>query len=241
MSRVLSTLLGLNSGDKVALVGCSGKTTTMFALAKEQRDKTVLVTTTTKIAVPKSQVDRLLIKESEIATSKPQVGITCVGRISENKGKLSSIPNLLLHTLTKQYDYCFIEADGSAGLPLKGWETFEPVVPNFISKTIGVVSLKGLGQLPSDKNTHRLPLFLQLTGLQSNQTVQLTHLAKMITEPKGMFKNVVGVKILLINQVKRDEVELAKNLVQEIKKQSPKLICKFIVGFDLVGTYKEIE
>ena len=87
MAMQLSQALDLRRGDMAALIGAGGKTTTMFRLVKELREKSrkVLVTTTTKIFKPsKPHVDRLFLVDNVdalaqacSATTAPVVPASC--------------------------------------------------------------------------------------------------------------------------------------------------------------------
>ena len=114
------TLLGLEDKAIIAVIGCGGKTSLIASLANEYRHKKVLVTPTTKMF--------------------PIEGIQCLGILNEASGKLEALKQEQLEAIIPQYDLVLLEADGSAGLPCKGWLADEPVVPAFCTHTIGVVT-----------------------------------------------------------------------------------------------------
>ena len=63
-----------------------------------------------------------------------------------------------------------MEADGSAGRPLKAHAPHEPVVPPQANQVICVVGLTGLGQ-PIAAAAHRPELYARLAGVGVDETV----------------------------------------------------------------------
>jgi probable selenium-dependent hydroxylase accessory protein YqeC len=138
-------------------------------------------------------------------------GVTLVGHYNETIGKLESLPLPALSKLIPDYDLVLIEGDGSKGLPLKGWDNYEPVVPSFTTLTIGVLPLWPLGKRISEDLIFRLPLFLSLTGAGAGETLKPEHIRAVITsgsgkdDVPGLFAKAIGKKLLFFNQVEDDE------------------------------------
>ncbi|NLV59647.1 MAG: putative selenium-dependent hydroxylase accessory protein YqeC [Clostridiales bacterium] len=177
----LSTLLKLTPGDRVAVVGCGGKTALIDRLALEAAESGVLIAPTTRIGL-----DQMM--------DKP--GIAYLGRAEGSK--LCAVPLEEILAASKEYALTLMEADGSAGLPLKGWASHEPVVPSFATMTIGVVSARAVGLAAIPQNAHRLPLFLAQSGLSEGYIVDEAAVARMIG--RCMERNGMGRKAILINQ-----------------------------------------
>ncbi len=190
----LSLKLGIKIGDKVAIVGCGGKTSTMYRLAEENRNKSVLIGTTTHIFPPSKYFCDFETANCDTA----KVGVTLISAGVKN-GKVLPPNEAKLSQAAAMFDYVFIEADGSKMLPLKGWADHEPVIPSFCTATIGVATPSPVGEILSEKNTLRLPLFCEIAGAKVGDVVTPKHIANMIAHTQGMFMKSVGRKILLIN------------------------------------------
>lgn len=203
-SRPLGSFLKLAGGEALAVVGCGGKTTLIESLARENPRKKVLIMPTTKIHLPP--------KGSIVASSlaaclahKPAAGVQYLGIKDEARGKLCAPPKEHWQTLAQGYDLVLTEADGSRGLPCKGWLETEPQIPAFTTHTIGVMVLGAAGLLANEQNVLHLPQFCALTGLKENEAITLEALADMVCGKGGMFKNTAGEKILCINRAESEE------------------------------------
>ena len=191
---VFSGALRLQSGDAVALVGCGGKTTLLHRLAAELRSQTVLLATTTRILPP---------PESLIDTINPQrlsVGVNLLHGGMDGK-KLMPPEAAQLEALCPAKGYTLLECDGSKGLPLKGWADYEPVLPAWTTVTVGICTLRPVGEILSTKNVHRPALFCRLTDAEPGTPLTLAHVAAMVSHEAGLFGKAVGRRFLFINQV----------------------------------------
>ncbi|MEA5015546.1 MAG: selenium cofactor biosynthesis protein YqeC [Candidatus Limiplasma sp.] len=159
----LSALLGLEAGERVAVVGCGGKTSLIGLLAAENAPQGVLIAPTTRIG---------------LAQRVSQPGIAYLGQPQGEKLCAAPLEDIL--TASAAYPLTLMEADGSKGLPLKGWADHEPVVPDFTTLTIGVVSAKAVGLPATPEHAHRLPLFLTQAGLGEGDVVEEAAVARMI-------------------------------------------------------------
>lgn len=142
-----------------AVIGGGGKTTLLRTLGEELAGPArVLLCTTTKIypfpGVPTAYSRR----ELEALSACPLV---CAGTPLES-GKLT-VPEVPLAELAKGFDYVLVEADGSAGRPLKAHDAHEPAVPPEAGQTILVVGASGLGR-PIIEAAHRPALYARLAG-----------------------------------------------------------------------------
>lgn len=209
-----------NKMVSVSVCGCGGKTSLVNLLASEYRNKKVLITPTTKMR-PLYDDDIQLCTTREMCISHAaQTGIQCMGILNSSTNKLEALNETDLAEVASQYDLVLMEADGSRGLPCKGWTKQDPVIPNFTTHTIGVVSIHALGLPATEANVYRLPEFLTLTGLHEQDPITLHALASMIDFKYGMFHRYQGQLIVCINQVEsaqdRQHAELLKKLILEI-------------------------
>jgi len=238
----ISTLLEISIGSVVAVVGCGGKTSLIELIAKQNRDKKVLVSTTTK-TFPMISTDIILCNTLKSSVeNKPQKGIQCLGQFNKRNGKLESLPARVLAELTPKYDIVLMEADGSRWLPCKGWRDNEPVVPGYCTHTVGVVTMNALGESATGDIVHHLPEFLSLTGLREGDIITEQSLEDMVCLPQGMFKGSTGQQYLIVNSVEDRKTErAAKSLLQAIKTKYPGCFKKLVYGSIKRNTWQEFH
>ena len=141
-----------------AVIGGGGKTALLRRLGEElSREAAVLLCTTTKIypfpGIPTAHT------AAEILDFRGN--LLCAGTPLEN-GKLTA-PPLPMAELARRFDYVLVEADGSAGRPLKAHAPHEPVIPPEANQTILVVGASGFGR-PILEAAHRPALYARLAG-----------------------------------------------------------------------------
>jgi molybdenum cofactor cytidylyltransferase len=225
----LAESLGVQAGEMISLIGAGGKTTALFRLAREARDKgcKVLVTTTTKIFKPnKPHVERLflvqdvsaLIAESRIITRPAVIG---AGYGVDDEGKLLGLPALWLDEIEQsaEFDTILVEADGAASRLFKVPSELEPVVPKRSSVVIWSMAIKVLGK-PLDANSvHRAERAVALLGVSSGTILTQEHIVKLLAHRDGCLKGIPAAsrKVALINQADSpEEVEAAQKLAGAI-------------------------
>ncbi|MCL2217384.1 MAG: selenium cofactor biosynthesis protein YqeC [Defluviitaleaceae bacterium] len=207
----------------VAVVGCGGKTSFIMRMAESLPDKKILISPTTKIfPINAGNAD-------------------CVGVLNAKTGKLAALPEDELADLVPQYSIVLLEADGSRSLPCKGWRANEPVVPSYCTHTIGIVTMNALGKPATEKYVLNLELFLALTGLRENEIITSEALKTMVCAPEGMFKNSMGKKILLVNQVESpSSADDARKFLLSIKEDFPGFFEKLMFGSIHFDTWNEV-
>lgn len=242
----LSNLIGINKGDILSIVGAGGKTTLMFSLAEELREEhKLLVTTTTKIFLPKkNQYDFFAIDDrniKEISRSNKR-GIYVFGSLVNEDGKLVGITTETLDEVATYFDFALVEADGSKGKQIKGWNKTEPVISSKTRKTIGVVSIEALGKEILSENVHRIEEFLKITNAAYGDVVSVENMLSLIFHQNGLFKLSTGERILFINKVENNrQIALANELIDCIghKNERHRLIDKIIYGSLRKKEYKK--
>lgn len=265
----LLSVLTINKGEKISIVGAGGKTTLMFALAEELKKRgRVLITTTTKIYLPTpNQYDCLILKdrfkdnkkeESNHRVNKKRVylyyenmnenkrednKVNVYGSSINEENKVLGVNDKDIYDVLDEYDYMLIEADGSKKKPLKGWREDEPVISNFTSMTIGVLSGEVFKLKVEEKNIHRVEEFLRLTGETMGCTMTEKGVLAIIFKEKGLFKNSKGRKVLFINKMERENLINMKEILKAIliKNKEVKLIDKIIIGSLFDRTYRVID
>lgn len=189
----------------VSLIGSGGKTSLMWYLANCYRKQKVLVSTTTKIGYPVDRAHDFFYSQNFSNLGKDGQGITLAGSLTLGGYKLSSLPLCVFQESLQHFDKVFLEADGSKQLPLKGWETFEPVILPETTVTIGLIPISVLGNCIDEMTIHRLSLFLRATGATQGEKIKEETLAEIISSPTGLWSKSQGHRILCINQVETPE------------------------------------
>ena len=213
IGATIADYLDISEESIVAVIGCGGKTALIERLIANFWDKKVLVSPTTKM-YPRNVG-----------------GIRYIGKQNAQTGKLDALSEHELAGLIPQYDIVLLEADGSRGLPCKGWNKDEPVIPGYCTHSIGVVTMNALGKAATTSIVHRLPEFLSLTGLREGEPITMEALTEMVCAPQGMFKNSIGIRILLVNQVEDGQAaRSAKRFLRIIKEKYPEHFSKLLYG-----------
>lgn len=196
----------INKNDVVSIIGSGGKTTLMFTLAKElKKYGRVLVTTSTKIAMPQLSNDEKFYEDNdEIKDEK----IVVLGKkISEEK--IGAVDEEKLKKTADEFDFVLIEADGSKRLPYKASRQNEPVVYDFTTKTICVLPMMYYGKEIPEEKIFNYDIFIKNFGTNMLDDELILKMAK---HENGLFKNAVGGKYLYINRCDKDTMELEDEL-----------------------------
>lgn len=190
-----------------AIIGSGGKTSLMYTLSRElSRLGSVIVTTTTHIWKPEHIPVTQQLRTAE--------GIVCVGTPCSN-GKLSA-PKQTMQELAQLADFVLVEADGSAGKPLKAHAEHEPVIPDNAGQVICVVGASGLN-FPAQQSVHRPEIFSKLT----NSDIATVKAVADALKAEHLFDR------LVINQCDTQEAA-ARELAAEIN--CPLLLTNLIKG-----------
>ena len=146
-----------------ALIGGGGKTSAIYTLAEELREKgSVIVCTSTHILCPPQYPFLHCIFE------KLSFGeVISTGSID---GQKLSMPNQPFSELMQYADYVLVEADGSRQLPLKAHASHEPVIPKEADKVFVVIGIDGL-EKPIREVAHRPELYASIVHASKNDIV----------------------------------------------------------------------
>lgn len=204
--------LQLEHGELIALIGAGGKTTTMFHLARELRERgqKVLTTTTTKIFKPtKPHVDRLFLVEDPaqleaICASINAPAVVGIGHHLEADGKLTGIPAHWIEELARKqiFDTILVEADGAASRHLKVPSGHEPVIPSLATLTLWLMSIKVIGKPLTSDWVHRSNVAAALLGVPIGTAVTAEMIRALLRQPQGCLKGIPdnSRRIAVINQ-----------------------------------------
>ena len=165
----LAELLNIQRG-LTAITGSGGKTTLLYALARElSAEARVIVCTTTHI-YPPDGLPILWSPDREALQDAFHKGNTLCVSSGMERGKLLP-PGTPFSVLTSCADFVLTEADGSHSLPAKAHAPHEPVIPPEAGQTICVFGLSALGR-PILETVHRPQLCAQKLGV--SESVLLT-------------------------------------------------------------------
>lgn len=232
----LNEIIGIKNKSVISIVGCGGKTTLMYLLANDLKyDNKVLISTTTKILLPtREEVDFLAIGENQYQSirNNKNNGVYAYSKAITKENKFIGINESDIKTLTRDFDFILLEADGSKMKPIKGWNDTEPVISKETNLTIGVMSLESLGLEINDNNVHRLCEFNDLTNSSLGEVININHFVKAIFNKDGLFKYSKGERLLFLNKVETIDENNLKLLIKEIIKRNEKdkLLDKIIYG-----------
>lgn len=201
----LLQVFGIDDRSRViSIVGAGGKTTLMYGLARGAVDagRTVITTTTTKIFPPDSHRSPQVCLLSHIPDWKvihDALGIhrhvTVASRMLP-VSKLEGIDEDDLQRALLYADMVIVEADGSAGRPIKAPEAWEPVIPECSDLVIPVVGLDALGKPLHPRWVFRLERFLEVTSLPPSGLIDGDAVATLLASAEGGMKSVPeGVRV----------------------------------------------
>ncbi|MBI4864660.1 MAG: putative selenium-dependent hydroxylase accessory protein YqeC [Candidatus Riflebacteria bacterium] len=175
----------------VHLVGGGGKTTLMFALARAHvdRGRTVITTTTTRILRPGPHLSpEVITGEVEPAVVRAALarhGLVTLA-LSEEPGTgklLGHAPEYLaaIHA-ARIADAILVEADGSAGRPLKAHRDHEPVVCPEADRVIVVTGCDAIGAVLSDASVHRPEIVAERFDVPPGTILDAALVARVLLE-----------------------------------------------------------
>ena len=205
---MLAEILGVRKGV-TAVIGGGGKTTLLRTLGEElaRSGARVILATTTKF-LPFPGIETVPGGEREIADALGRAPLVCAAAPWGESGKLAESP-VPVARLAALADYVLVEADGSAGLPLKAHAPHEPVIPAESGRVILVVGASGFGR-PIREAAHRPERYAALAGCDIETAVTL-EIAARVLRAEGLGD------LVLVNQAETPEArayarKLAENL-----------------------------
>ena len=183
-------LLGLDMAEHraVALVGAGGKSSTMYALARQARDtgRTVIVTTTTHI-MPHPRLPLTDDPDPErLRALLARHGVITLGRFLR-PDKLSEAGSVAVCRAVA--GVVIAEADGARLRPLKAPAEHEPVIPPAADAVVAVAGLDSVGA-PIGAVCHRPERVCALLGAGAEHVLTPEDVALLLANPQGGRKGV---------------------------------------------------
>ncbi len=210
----LSKALGLEGKGMVSLVGAGGKTSLLYALARElaSEGKRILITTTTHMLVPPAtEVSATVLSPDPEEALEELQGfplawnpIFVASHRSKEQDKVVGFSSEGIEKLWDAglADWILVEADGAARRPLKAPAAHEPVVPAGSRWVVGLVGLDGVGKPLEEAWVFRWEIYGRLCGLRRGEEVSPKSVAEVALHVDGIFKGVPpkASKILWLNK-----------------------------------------
>jgi len=157
----LETLLGSKESAVISLYGGGGKTAILSRLASEMASggKRVLITTTTKSYLP-AAVPLFLTDDSKYFSALKNHfrnnDLAFLGKRVLKNGKIEGIGTDDVEYIRNQLQVSIlVEADGSRGLPIKGYASHEPVLPPCSDFLAAIIGADAIGSRISEDTVHR--------------------------------------------------------------------------------------
>jgi len=196
---LLREALAIRPGEVISLVGGGGKTTLMFALARELASSgdCVVTTTTTKIFGPSPAETPLLLLETDeeelmslLLDNANQYRHITLASERLASGKLNGISPESVGKLAElnQVAYIIVEADGAAHKSLKAPNATEPVIPFNTSLVIPIVGVDAVGCRLTEEDVFRPEIVSKLLGLPLGEVISPKAIAFLITHDQGIIK-----------------------------------------------------
>ena len=203
---MLAEILGVRKGV-TAVIGGGGKTTLLRTLGEElaRSGARVILATSTKFR-PFPGIKTVPGGEREIAEALGCAPLVCAAAPWGESGKLAESP-VPMARLAALADCVLVEADGSAGLPLKAHAPHEPVIPAESGRVILVLGASGFGR-PIRETAHRPERYAALAGCDI-ETAVTPEIAARVIRAEGLGD------MVLVNQAETPEArERARKLAE---------------------------
>jgi probable selenium-dependent hydroxylase accessory protein YqeC len=240
----LLTAFPAGPGRVLALAGGGGKTTLMYALARAQvaLGRRVITTTTTRINPPERAQSPALLLLGGAPDRVRAVGAALAARAhvtvavrQRPDGKLEGIPAALVDALAAAglADGLIVEADGSAGRPLKAARDGEPVFPPSSTACVLVVGIEALGAPLAEPWVFRAALAAEVTGLRPGAPVTAEAVRALLLGPRGLARSapVESEVSILVNKVETSEARRRAYALARFLLGSPeRRLARVVVG-----------
>lgn len=149
------------------------------------------------------------------------VDTECAGGSKWSGPPLQALEDFLIENRrTGEPAAVLIEADGSAGRPVKASGPDEPVIPRCVDTIAVIIGLSALGRPVGEKTVHRLEPFLRATKASPGDIITPELLIRLIAHPEGSFKGArTGMRrLLILNQADtgedvRQAVRIAESII----------------------------
>jgi probable selenium-dependent hydroxylase accessory protein YqeC len=251
---VILDAFGLRARRCVHLIGGGGKTTLMFAAAQAlaAEGRSVLTTTTTRILHREAAQSECVVVGSDAAFLVERLRVAFashrhVTAVAPGPGggrKVGGLTNAVLDALidARVAGHVLVEADGSAGRPLKAHADHEPVVSPRADLVIAVIGADCLGEPMDDAHVHRAALLRERLGRPPGAIVTAEDVADIVLHRDGYLARVAREVevIVFVNQAATPQAlapvrRLAGTL---LRADSERRLAHVVVGDVRAGVYE---
>lgn len=238
----LAASLGLASARVIALCGAGGKSSLMFALGEAfaAAGEEVLVCTTTKMSLEQvsGRWQAAAARDAGAVCALPRAAgqpVLAYHHADPSRGKVIGFAAETIDRVAAsgRFARILVEADGSAGRPLKAPAEHEPVFPAVTDTVIMVAGAGGLGRPLDDETVFRAALWSQRTGIALGEPVTAASLARMVVHPQGLARGApAGTRrVLFINQCDDPaRIAAARLAVAKLREQAGELPTCAVLG-----------
>jgi probable selenium-dependent hydroxylase accessory protein YqeC len=216
----LETILGVKAGSCVAIAGAGGKTTIMLALASAlgRSELSVLVTTTTKIWPPEGVplvLTNSRVRKNERLSPLHRGETLALGKSLSTDGKVLGVSPDEVDDLHRTHvaDVILVEADGSAGRPIKAHRSGEPVVPASADLVLLVTGLDSVGFTVNQAHVHRVPQFCAVTGTVDGEMIRPVHVARALLAMRRLISGARRTVFILNKVDDAESMEIAIEII----------------------------
>jgi probable selenium-dependent hydroxylase accessory protein YqeC len=251
----LTAALGLEVREHLALVGGGGKTRLMFVLAEELRKakNRVITSTTTKIWHRETRnspyvgfVQSHPGWRDELSEALKVHRHAFLAHSLLESGKVEGVNPSVADELYQdnEADYLIVEADGSAGHPVKAPAEHEPVIPPSTTKVVGMLGLEALGQELSPEIVFRMDLFCKMAKIGEKERLTAPVLSRLFLRPDGLFKGTPpsAKRVAFLNKLDLlSEEQKARDLADLILGEKDSQVDRVVIGSIKESIYKIVR
>ena len=227
----LATELDLGRSEHIALVGGGGKTTILHALGRQLGGR-VILTTTTKMGSDQDGGFSIIAARdfhpADTGTGTSDNSMTDAttsivwSRVVGNKAY--GVTKEECDRWAKLTDYVVIEADGARQRPFKAPASYEPVIPDTVTRVISVIGADALGRVIADQ-CHRPLRVAALAGCEPYQRLTPAGAAAVLLHQRGARRAspVAARLVVAITKVDDTNRDFVDELVAELESREPGL------------------
>jgi len=215
--RILEAIRA-NRALRLAIVGAGGKTSTMFALAR-QIEAPVIVTASAHLALEQAQMaDQHVIINSPDEIDRAlndglQADVVLFTGPTDQRGRTRGLDGLSLEKLRQYADDMnsplLLEADGARCLALKAPAAHEPPIPGWVNHVIVVSGLSALGKPLDETTVFRSEIFSSISGNPIGTDITINGIVDYLLAPNGGLKNIPiqAQRTILLNQTDLTDID----------------------------------
>ncbi|MGR9092882.1 MAG: selenium cofactor biosynthesis protein YqeC [Gammaproteobacteria bacterium] len=213
----------------ICLVGAGGKKSTMYALAAAHPGRVLLSSTSHMYPYDADRVDQI-VTLGDPQAPMPATGDARVVAVAADIGTPKRVGGIDAQRLREifregEFDVCVIKADGARARWIKAPGEYEPVIPDFATTVIPVVSVKVVGRPLDERIAHRPERLTALLGIAPGATIEAEHVSALLASPRGALQGVGDAQVIpLINMVDDDRLRaIARGIARAALAQSERI------------------